>query len=257
MTSNNHNDGHSVRTQAGASLVKRSTVPPGKKYSDYRQYLRSDFYYSCAYCTISECEAGAIRFVIDHYEPRNARPDLLHDYLNLMYSCNTCNVRKSDRCPPREARAEGYRFFRPDHDSHQEHFRQSGIRLEGKTNVGEFSIDALDLNRLSLRRLRDIRDRLTKCDQYVAQGVLGLRSFHLDQLPRSVKGSALRAILQAERLAKVLAENIDELLREHARSPLIDSDPDEEERAIERIAKLKQYQTLFPGSWRAEKLRQR
>src|SRR6266446_2489582 len=186
----------SVSGSATSALVTRSAVPVGLQYPGYRQFLRYDFLYSCAYCTMSEAEGRAIRFTIDHYEPRNARPDLQDEYANLMYSCDECNLRKGDRCPPSQARADGYRFFRPDQDLHQEHFQQNGLRLEAKSNVGYYSVEALDLNRSPLRRLREIRERLTQCDRLVVEGVLGLRRFHIDQLPPKVKGPALRAINQ-------------------------------------------------------------
>src|SRR5262245_5407599 len=134
--------------KASATLIKRSAVPAGLKYTDYRQHLRRDFFYICAYCTMSEAESHGISFAIDHYEPRNARADLEHEYTNLMYACEVCNVMKGDRCPPPEARAQGHRFFRPDQDDYDEHFQVSGIRLEPKSNVGHYSIWALNLNRL-------------------------------------------------------------------------------------------------------------
>lgn len=240
-----------VSASSGSPPVERSDVPAGLEYGEYRPHLRHDFFHSCAYCTMSEAEAQAIRFVIDHYEPRNARPELVHEYLNLMYSCDECNLRKGDRCPPPNARADGYRFYRPDQDMHQDHFQQNGIRLESKSNTGTYSIDALDLNRQSLRRLRNIRDRLTKCNQFVAQGVLGLRSFHIDQLPPSIKGTAARAIHQAEVFADQIENDIDALLQDHAKSALIDDDEGVEIRAKERAALLKELQVLFPGTWRA------
>jgi uncharacterized protein (TIGR02646 family) len=148
-------------THKPGPLVRRSAAPADQKFAEYRQYLRYDFFYSCGYCTISEAEAQALRFTIDHYEPRGARPDLEHEYSNLMYSCDQCNTLKGDRCPPASARADGYRFFRPDHDIYQEHFQNNGIRIESTSNVGYYSIQALDLNRLALRRLREIRERLS------------------------------------------------------------------------------------------------
>src|SRR5258708_31234823 len=122
------------------SLVVRSVVPSVTNYSDYKPNLRHDFFHSCAYCTMSEAEAQAIRFTIDHYEPRNARPDLLLDYSNLMYCCDECNLRKGDRSPPASARTADYRFFRPDGDEYDDHFEPSGIRIKPKTNVGDYSI---------------------------------------------------------------------------------------------------------------------
>lgn len=238
-------------TTTGTALVTRSVVPADLQYGGYRQYLRYDFFHSCAYCTMSESEAQAIRFTIDHYEPRNSRPDLRHEYSNLMYSCDECNIRKGDRCPPLSARLDGYRFFRPDEDIYEEHFRNTGIRLESKSNLGNYSIQTLDLNRLSLRRLREIRKRLANCDELVVAGVLALRKFHIDQLPKNVKGSAVRAIQQAVSVANQIADDIDTLLREYARSPLIDPDPELESRTKKRVAKRIHLQGLYEGSWRA------
>jgi len=168
-------------------LIARSQVEPGKKYPEYREELRYDFFHSCAYCTMSEFEAQSIRMTIDHYEPRKARPDLTNEYGNLMYACSVCNERKSDRYPPQEARDNGQRFFRPDEDVRADHFTRTAIFLEPVTEVGNFSIQTLDLNRRGLLKLRELRKRLADCDPLVSEGILALRSFHIDQLPREVK----------------------------------------------------------------------
>jgi hypothetical protein len=94
-----------------APYVVRSAVPRGRPYEEYLENLRFDFFYSCGYCTMTESEGMAIRFAIDDYEARRARPDLVDDYTNLMYACDGCNARKGDRSPPADARATGYRFF--------------------------------------------------------------------------------------------------------------------------------------------------
>lgn len=140
-----------------STLVSRSAVAPVKNYTEYKPSLRHDFFYACAYCTMSEYEAQAIRFCIDHYEPRNSRPDLINEYENLMYSCDECNSRKGDRCPPPEARLQDTRFFRPDSDIRSEHFKYQANNLAGLSNVGYYTIAALDLNRQALKRLRELR----------------------------------------------------------------------------------------------------
>lgn len=252
MTTEKKTDGSALPAVTDSRvLVTRSDVPKGKEYKEYKQYLRYDFFYSCAYCSISEAEAMAIRLVIDHYEPRKARPELEHVYDNLMYACDECNSRKGDRSPPIKARAAGHKFFRPDHDIHEEHFTKTGVRLESKTATGEFTIDALDLNRFGLRRLRDIRSRLTQCDRHVAQGVLGLRSFPFDQLPPSVRARAIHFAQEAMKMAGEIVNEIDGVLRDSARSELIDPDPTSEKEAQARAAKLKRLEALFPDSWRA------
>jgi hypothetical protein len=204
---------------------------------------------------MSECEAQARRFEIDHYEPRNAKPDLANEYANLMYSCDTCNLYKGDRCPPPEARAGGHRFFRPDQDVYSDHFVQEGITLKHRTNVGDYTITMLTLNRQPLRRLREIRERLTECHRFVAEGVLGLRHFQIDQLPRELRARALRSINQAASIAEGLEDQIDSLLRNYARSPLADPDPEADNKAMERRTSEKKLKALYPGTWRAPRRR--
>jgi hypothetical protein len=172
-----------------------------------------------------------------------------------MYCCDECNARKGDRCPPESARAGGYRFFRPDIDEHVDHFELSGLRINPKTKVAEYTIEALDLNRTALRRLRDLRTRLTECEEAVAQGVLALRSAHLDRLPVQIKGKINRAIADARSVADKMANEIDDLLRAYAKSDLVDPDPESHERAKERDRRLGAMKVVYPGSWRAPRER--
>jgi hypothetical protein len=243
------------RTVTGANeLVVRSDVPPALPFGDYRKFLRKDFVYSCAYCSMSECEAQAIRFTIDHYEPQASRPDLRDDYQNLMYCCEECNLLKGDRSPPTLARAAGYRFFRPDNDNFQDHFERAGVRLNPKSPVGDYSITALGLNRLSLRRLRAIRERLTECDAFVAAGVRALRHFQIDQLPKQVRGKALGSINKADIVANRLADDIDGILSAYSASPMLDKDEPNSDHVKERREALAHIQNLFPGQWRAPRV---
>lgn len=237
-------------------LVTRSAVPAGLRYGEYKPYLRRDFFHSCAYCTMTEAEAQAVRFTIDHYEPQNARPDLVNEYSNLMWSCDTCNTRKGDRTPPSNARASGFRYFRPDVDKHKDHYESNGERLRETSPVGYFSIEALDLNRLALRRIRGLRRRLIACDRYVVEGIAALRGIRIDQLPRGIaKARVAAGIQKASKVAEQLPDEIDGLLRYLAKSPLIDDDPEAEERNREGAKKLRELEALYPGVWRAPRKR--
>ncbi|MGO9049119.1 MAG: HNH endonuclease [Xanthobacteraceae bacterium] len=236
-------------------LVTRSSVPSGLKYPEYRQFLRRDFFYSCAYCTICEAEATTIAFTIDHYEPQTARADLTNEYSNLMYACITCNRYKSDITPSPSALAAGIRYFRPDWDLRGDHFELSGLRLNPKSQIGDFSIEAIELNRLKLRKLRDLRRRLTACDVMVADGVRALMQFRLDELPREVKSKAAAAILDASKIADKMASEIDKILSNYARSPFADDDPEAEARAKERAANMREWQQLHPGTWRGRSVK--
>jgi len=243
--------------QTASSLVVRSEVPVGKRYGEYRNYLRRDFVFSCSYCTMSEFEAQAIRMTIDHYEPRKSRPDLENTYSNLMYACDECNLRKGDRCPPPEAREEGHRFFKADEDFRDEHFQRTGVRLNPKSLVGRYSILALDLNRISLCRLREIRERLYASERMASEGVLGLKRMRIDQLPPAIKGRAVTAIKRMEATQEKIAETIDAILADFARSDLIEADAEDNKRNLDRLNELRSVEAIYPNKWRAPKAKRR
>lgn len=238
-----------------SALVQRSEVPTDvQTYGDYKRYLRHDFYYSCAYCTICESEAQTIGFEIDHYEPKATSPHLELVYGNLMYACGVCNQRKGDFFPPLEAQNAGIRYFRPDKDLFTQHFKQKvtlrGVELEALTPIGDFSIEYIDLNRQALLRLRELRAKVDECERFVAHGVLQLRSIKIDALPANVKAQAARLIDEGLRILDSSADAIDDLLRSFAHSPLADEDPDAPRREEERRRSRAELKGLFPGLWR-------
>lgn len=236
------------------ALIVRSTVQPVDSYLEYKKTIRYDFWYSCAYCTITESEAHAVYFTIDHYEPQTAKPNLRNVYSNLMYCCGTCNERKSDRCPPAEAREAGYRFFRPDQDDFQEHFDQSGWLLNGKTNTGNYTIQAVDLNRGALRRLRELRSRATKCLEDIDAGIHSLVSAKIDRLPANIRGYAHTLRSRLIESTKLLEGNIESFLRDQAASPFVDSEDDKRHKK-ERAAYLENVKAIYPDAWSGRQIK--
>jgi hypothetical protein len=243
-------EGSGVVKSIHGPLVERSEVTPGLPYTDYRQTLRHDFYYSCAYCTITEYEASGIRFTIDHYVPQGNTEVDVHAYENLMYACDECNLRKGNRHPPEAARTAGYRFFRPDKDALLEHFSASGVRINHITNIGSYTIQSLDLNRQGLRRLREYRERIAETYEYVVAGISALRHVRIDRFPPNVRSQILAAIKSCQEAANEREEEIEATLREFARSPYLDEDPEAASRAKERTRQLDQMKALHPGNWR-------
>jgi hypothetical protein len=175
---------------------------------------------------------------------------LVDAYENLMYACDPCNIRKGNRFPTSEQQARGYRFFRPDHDIHAEHFQRNGIRLEPRSGTGKYTISMLDLNRGMLRRLRDIRERATKCDRLASEGVLGLRHLPIDRLPPAIKGTALSRIRDAAAAGDALATAIDAILSAYASSPMLDADNETEAEHKVRMEELAAMGVLVRGTWR-------
>jgi 5-methylcytosine-specific restriction endonuclease McrA len=236
-------------------VVRTSGLPVGLPYQDYKQYLRRDFWYACAYCTMTESEAEAIRFTIDHYDPQSVKPELKDVYENLMYACDECNMRKGNACPTEEMRRDGKRFFRADQDLRGEHFELDGSQVKGKTNVGNYTTLAVDLNRRALVRLRELRQRLIDDDVYVSEGMRALASFAIDRLKPEVRAKALSAIKKGLEIAGKVYDDMDEALLEMSKSQMLLDEKTEEDRRAnrERIAKLRQMDGLYPAAWRGRK----
>lgn len=232
--------------------VKRSVVLQESDYHDYLPSLRNDFVYSCSYCTVCETEAQTISFEIDHFEPKSKRPDLEVVYDNLMYSCKFCNRFKGDFEPSDDMRANGTQFYKADRDRYFDHFELDGVRLKAKTEAGSFTIEIIELNRFWLRELRKLRNRSAAAREYILGGLRSLQRFHIDRLAPEQRVNAQQAIQKILRRAETAIEEIDEELREHARSPLADTDPNADAGAKERADKLRRWKTVYPD-WRSKK----
>lgn len=84
------------------TAVSRRHGPQGyADYPSYRPWLRDEFTFRCVYCLARE-QWGRVSgdFDIDHFEPQAKSPQRAVDYDNLLYSCHTCNQRKSGRDVP-------------------------------------------------------------------------------------------------------------------------------------------------------------
>lgn len=251
--------GTSVATKAVPVITRSNDVPSGLPYQDYKPYLRRDFWYACAYCTMTESEAKAVRLTIDHYEPVSARPELKDVYLNLMYACDECNTRKGKRCPTEEMRRDGKRFFRADEDIRSEHFELEGSALKGKSNVGNYTILAVDLNRGTLIRLRELRARLIEDEGYVSEGMRALASFAVDRLAPEVRAKALALIKKGLEVADKVYDDMDEMVLEMSKSDILADEKTEEDiRANrERLARLHEMEGLYPVAWRGRKTKKK
>lgn len=226
--------------------VVRSTVPQKSNYSEYREELRLDFWFSCAYCSKTEIEALGIGFQIDHYEPVDERSDLENDYTNLMYACQLCNGHKNARTPNKAMRMMGYAYFRADQHHPDDHFILEGVRINHKTPIGEFTNEILYLNRLELRRIREIRNRLNKSSALTLAGIRALINWKIDEFPPDVRLQVLKLKTQLQTDGEKCEEDLNELLRQTARSPLLDADPEKKQMAKERQKFLKRINAQMP-----------
>lgn len=84
-------------------------------YTAYKDWLRDEFQFRCAFCLHREkWERGGWRdFHIDHIIPQSIDKGKYCTYENLLYSCKSRNVSKSDRVMPDPSRHDystNYKF---------------------------------------------------------------------------------------------------------------------------------------------------
>lgn len=194
---------------AGLPSVVRSTVVKKAAYSDYRMELRFDFWFSCAYCSISEAEAYTIPFQIDHFAPQVGGGLVdVHAYENLMWSCGPCNISKSNVWPDAQLSALGYRYLRPDQDCFATHFKLQGVRIVPQSKPAEFTHEVLNLDRGVLRAVRELRARIVDNGDAIAHGLHQLIGKRLDSLRPDARALFEDARKTALSAVKKLEEDI-------------------------------------------------
>lgn len=212
-------------------VVVRSKVVSVKVYGEFRDSLRYDFWFSCAYCTLTEVEGQTVAFEIDHYLPKNQFADLMHDYENLYYSCKTCNGKKGTYWASPESASKGREFIRVDREHPREHLAESlhdPTEITGITPKGEFNVLRLALNRDALKNLRALRQRYSKAKQRIAFLVGDLnrnRPGAVDALPRHMRLYFLDLRRQAQACAREADEISEEFWRECLHSPFAGPPP--------------------------------
>lgn len=221
-----HRSDVAIAITSACAPVRRSSPPPKPHYGDYREELRWDFWYHCAYCTIAEGEAEGISFGADHYLPQARYPERRDAYENLFWCCETCNSFKGD-APSEPAARRGLRFLKVDTDDPADHLalsEDSGTRLVHRTKeVGEYTVEKLNLNRQPLRRLREVRLRLYESRQAILSGIRSLKGQNVQDLPRTarMKFAEIRSGL-INRTEAAFGKVDDELIRAVGRSRYLD-----------------------------------
>ena len=66
-----------------------------RDYESYREWLRDEFSFRCAYCLNRE-QWGMVRGLwdIDHFIPQSQSAEDIYNYDNLIYACRSCNSSK-------------------------------------------------------------------------------------------------------------------------------------------------------------------
>ena len=106
----------------------------------------------CEYCGISQ-EGQEARFHVDHIKPVVAGGETVEE--NLALACVSCSLHKAAKqhATDPEAGSEA-KLFNPRVDSWAEHFRWSGVHVQGLTPTGRATVAALEMNRALILAIR-------------------------------------------------------------------------------------------------------
>ncbi|MEE8395682.1 MAG: hypothetical protein V3S29_06475, partial [bacterium] len=118
--------------------------------------------------------------------------------------------------------------------------------FEKKTEAGGYHIDVVNLNRPTLKRLREYRARLHKSRDFIAFGVRKLRGIRADNLPKTTRAPFIRSRDTFSKMPADADRALDWVLKDFARSPLL-PDPEIEERTTPRRRALHSYGAILPS----------
>ncbi|ETX03548.1 MAG: hypothetical protein ETSY1_46895 (plasmid) [Candidatus Entotheonella factor] len=134
---------------------------PGRKhgpqgyayYEAYRDWLRDEFSFRCAYCLMREpWLRGSSGFQIDHSIPQAQYPAGILDYDNLVYTCPWCNQAKAGIAVPNPAEVAYGKALQVNED---------GI-IQAKNDLGLLLIEGLKLDHPELTSQRRLVLRIVR-----------------------------------------------------------------------------------------------
>ncbi|NEP12469.1 MAG: HNH endonuclease [Symploca sp. SIO2C1] len=112
----------------------------------------------CEYCGISQLGQVAT-FHIDHIVPVVADGETVSE--NLALACVSCSLRKGARQELEDLdKGEVLSIFNPRQQLWKEHFAWKGVQVVGLTATGRATVQALDLNRLTMLAIRSEEELL-------------------------------------------------------------------------------------------------
>lgn len=93
----------------------------------------------CCYCECS-VNSGGSYLEVEHFHPKSLYPAEVVCWQNLLPACKRCNSHKSNHGTKQES------IIHPVQDQPQDHLSLKNYRLYSKTQLGEKTIEVLDLN---------------------------------------------------------------------------------------------------------------
>lgn len=69
--------------------------PSDSRWQDFSGELRSRFHGTCGYCEERVTPGG-----VDHFRPKSKFPEIVYEWANWVFACDSCNHAKNDKWPP-------------------------------------------------------------------------------------------------------------------------------------------------------------
>ena len=151
-------------------IIRKEKPPKFNNYKKYKKYLRKDFSYRCAYCSIHEGENGSHHnFVCEHFKPKSKMEfrHLKNTYENLLYSCQTCNRLKGKTWPSILMITNGFFFLNPCDVDFENYFYldKTNFQLIPKSDAAKYTMEKIHLNcnqLISYRKAQFLRQKVEK-----------------------------------------------------------------------------------------------
>lgn len=153
-------------TRPWSQGIWRTHRPAPSYYKRYRNCLRWDFGFTCAFCLLHEADlsvhgiSGSGLGTIEHHLPKSQVPDKANDYANCFYACRYCNQARGNKPNADEAGSE---LLHPCASTWSDHFILEEDELRSSTKNGSYTRDAYDINEPRRTAMRqDRREHLAE-----------------------------------------------------------------------------------------------
>jgi len=133
-----------MRIHGDINICRRNDAGLKSNYREYEHILSEDFGHICGYCGKSEMVTTK-GFEIDHFVPNKVDPARKSDYYNLVYSCFTCNRKKSGKWPTENKNIHNNGvtgFVDPATNEYDLHLKRDTFgKIVHTTDVGKYMCD--------------------------------------------------------------------------------------------------------------------
>lgn len=163
-----------TRVHRSTIIQRKSEVKEESNYRKYEKSLKEDFQEICGYCG-KRTSLTTKGFEIDHFVPVSFDKSKKIRYDNLVYSCFTCNRKKSSDWPTKDTNLanDGVKGYvdpaTSDFDNHLG--RDADGRIVAKTQVGKYMMKKFKFDKRPMQtiyKLDILLEKKKKLDEFLS-----------------------------------------------------------------------------------------